>query len=143
MSKWQFMCIKTKWKSTLMMTFSFIERFRLKGAACHWFYSLPRNSLRSFHDLTDAFYNQFASRRKFQRNNNHLLTVKMKLGKSLKNYVNYFQSQMSLIHNYNKDIVSIIFISGLQVIHTFYKHLVKNDVTKMKDNLVWAQNTSR
>ena len=31
--------------------------------------------------MTNAFYNQFASQREFQRNNNHLLTVKMKYGK--------------------------------------------------------------
>ena len=46
--------------------------------------------------MTNAFYNQFASRREFQRNRNHLLTVRMKSGESLKNYVNYFQSQMAL-----------------------------------------------
>ena len=110
--------------------------FSLKGVSYHWFYSFLKSLLWRFHDTTDAFYDHFSSRRKFQRNNNHLLTVKMKLGKCLKNYVNYFQSQMSLIHNYNKDIVAIIFISGLQVIHAFYKHLVKNDVTKMRDILV-------
>ena len=65
----------------------------LKGIIYHWFYLPPKSSLWSFHDMTDAFYNQFASWRKFQRNNNHLLTVKMKLGESLKNYINYFQSQ--------------------------------------------------
>ena len=64
----------------------------LKEAAYYWLYSLPKNLLWSFHDVTDTFYNQFASRRDFQRNINHLLTVKMKSGESLKNYVNYFQS---------------------------------------------------
>jgi len=37
----------------------------LKGAAYHWFYSLPKNSLQNFDDVIDAFYNQFASRREF------------------------------------------------------------------------------
>ena len=32
--------------------------FNLKGgAAYHWCYSLPKNSLQSFKDVTDAFYN--------------------------------------------------------------------------------------
>ena len=44
--------------------------------------------------MTDILYNQFASQRKFQRNSNHLLMVKMKSRESLKNYVNYFQSHI-------------------------------------------------
>ena len=35
--------------------------FSFKGAAYHWFYSLPKNFLQSFDDVTDTFYNQFAS----------------------------------------------------------------------------------
>jgi len=110
----------------------------LKGVTYHWFYSLPKNSLRSFHDVIDAFYNQFASRREFQRNINHLLTVKMKSGENLKNYVNYFQSHMTLVYNCNEDVAAVAFISGPQVTNPFYKHLVKNDVTKMRDILVRA-----
>ena len=29
----------------------------LKGATYHWFYSLPKNSLQSFENVTDVFYN--------------------------------------------------------------------------------------
>jgi len=39
--------------------------FNLKGSAYHWFYSLSKNSLQSFDDITDAFYNQLASLREF------------------------------------------------------------------------------
>ena len=76
----------------------------LKGVTYHWFYSFPKNLLRSFHDVTDTFYNQFASLKEFQRNNNHLITLKMKSGESLKNYVNYFQSQMTLVYNCNEEV---------------------------------------
>ena len=93
----------------------------LKEATYHWFYSLPKNSLRSFEDVTDAFYNQFASRREFQKNSNHLLMVKVKPGESLKNYVTYFQSHMVLMYNCNEDVAVATFISGLQVTHSFYK----------------------
>ena len=89
--------------------------------------------------MTDAFYNQFASRKEFQRNNNHLLTIKMKFVESLKNYINYFQSQMSLLYNCNEDVDDAAFINGLQITNPFYKHLMKNDVTKMKDILIRAQ----
>ena len=108
----------------------------LKRAAYHWFYSLSKNSLRSFEDVTDTFYNQFASRREFQKNSNHPLMVKMKPGESLKKYVSYFQSQMALVYNCNEEVVAAVFISELQVTHLFYKHLVKNDVTKMRHILV-------
>ena len=39
----------------------------------------------------------------------------------------------------NEDVVAATFISWLQVTNPFYKHLVKNDVTKMGDILVQAQ----
>ena len=67
----------------------------------------------------------------------------MKSGESLKNYVSYFQSQMALVYNCNENVIAAVFISGLQVTHSFYKHLVKNDVTKMRDIFVRAQNTCR
>ena len=89
--------------------------------------------------MTEAFFNQFASHREFQRNINHLLTVNMKAGESLKNHVNYFQSQMALVYNYNEDVAAAAFISGLQVTYPLYKHLVKNDATRMRDILVRAQ----
>ena len=63
----------------------------------------------------------------------------MKPRESLKNYVNYFQSQMALLYNYNEDVAAGAFINGLRVTHSFYKHLVKNDVNKMRDILVWPQ----
>ena len=62
----------------------------------------------------------------------------MKFWESLKNYVNYFQSQMALIYNCNEDVVAAAVISRLQITNPFYKNLVKNDVTKMRDILVWA-----
>jgi len=65
--------------------------------------------------------------------------IKMKVGESLKNYVNYFQSEMALVYNCNEDIASAAFISGLQVTNFFYKYLVENDITKMRDILIRAQ----
>ena len=63
----------------------------------------------------------------------------MKSEESLKNYINYFQSQMALVYNYNEEVAAAVFISGLQVTNPFYKYLVKNDITKRRDILVWAQ----
>ena len=67
----------------------------------------------------------------------------MKSGERLKNYVNYFKSQMALVYNYNEDLATASFISGLQVTNPFYKYLVKNDVTKMGISLSRCRNTSR
>jgi len=60
--------------------------FSLKGIAYDRFYSLPRHSLQSFEEVKQAFYHQYAPRRELKKNSNHLLTIKMKLEKSLKLY---------------------------------------------------------
>ena len=46
---------------------------------------------------------------------------------------------MALVYNNNEDMAVAVFISRLQVIIPFYKHLVKNDITRMRDILVRAQ----
>ena len=46
---------------------------------------------------------------------------------------------MALVYNCNEDVAVVAFISGLQVTDSFYKYLVKNDVTMMRDILVQAQ----
>jgi len=46
---------------------------------------------------------------------------------------------MALVCNCNEDVVTAAFISELQVTYSFYKHLVKNNVTKMRNILVWVQ----
>ena len=46
---------------------------------------------------------------------------------------------MALVYNCKDDVTVDVFISRLQVTHSFYKHLVKHDVTKMKDILTCAQ----
>ena len=42
---------------------------------------------------------------------------------------------MALVYNYNEDVVTAAFISGLQVTNSFYKYLMKNDVMKMRNIL--------
>jgi len=63
----------------------------------------------------------------------------MKPGESLKHYVSYFQSQMALMYNCNDNMVSATFINGLQVSYSFYKYLVKHEVTRMRNILSQAQ----
>ena len=59
-------------------------------------------------------------------------------GKSLKHYVSYFQSLMVLVYNCNDNLAATVFVTGLQVTHS-YKHLVKYEVTKMRDILSRVQ----
>jgi len=56
----------------------------LKGAAYDWFHSLSRHSLRSFEEVKHIFCLQYTSRQELKKNNNHLRTIKMKSGESLK-----------------------------------------------------------
>jgi len=46
---------------------------------------------------------------------------------------------MALVYNCNDDVAIAAFISRMQVIHSFCKHLVKHEVTKMRDILAHAQ----
>ena len=46
---------------------------------------------------------------------------------------------MALVYNYNEDVTVAAIFSGLQVTHSFYKHMVMNDITKMRDILVRTQ----
>ena len=45
---------------------------------------------------------------------------------------------MTLVYNCNDDVVAAVFISGMQVTHS-YKYLVKHKVIKMRDILTRAQ----
>ena len=40
-----------------------------------------------------------------------------------------------MVYNCNDDVTAVMFVSGLKVTHSFYKHLVKYEVTKMRDIL--------
>jgi len=62
----------------------------------------------------------------------------MEPGESLRYYVSYVESQMTLVYNCNDHTDAVTFISGLQVSHS-YKHLVKYEVTRIRDILYRAQ----
>jgi len=66
----------------------------LKGVALDWFYSLLSQPLLNIEKVSDAFFNQYASW--IKKNNNHLLTMKMKPGETLKWYICYFQNRITM-----------------------------------------------
>ena len=53
---------------------------------------------------------------------------------SLKSYISYFQNQLSKVPNCGEDVFALAFISGLQVSHLPYKHLLKH-ATQMSEVL--------
>jgi len=62
----------------------------------------------------------------------------MRPGDSLKSYINFFQSQLTKVSNYGEEVFALAFISGLQVTHPLYKHLLKH-IAKMSKVLSRAQ----
>jgi len=46
----------------------------------------------------------------------------MRLSDNLKAYTGHFQSKLTKVHNRNKDVSALAFISVLQVTHPLYKH---------------------
>jgi len=50
---------------------------------------------------------------------------------SLKSYISFFQSQLVKLPYCSDDVFALAFISGLQVSHPMYKHLLKQNVTQM------------
>ena len=89
----------------------------LKGVASDWFYSLLPYSLRNFKGVTEAFHTQYVSHREAKKNNQHLLSVKMRQGDMLKSYISYFQSQLAMALSCGEDVYALVFISRLQVSH--------------------------
>jgi len=63
----------------------------------------------------------------------------MRQSDNLKSYIGYFQSQLAKISNCGEDVSVLAFISGLQVSHPLYKHLLKHNVTRMSEVLSRAQ----
>ena len=61
----------------------------LKGMASDWFYSLLPHSLHNFEEVTDMFLTKYASRHETEKNNHHLLIVKMRQGDNIKSYISY------------------------------------------------------
>ena len=107
--------------------------------ASEWFYSIPPRSLHNFSEITKIFLTQYATHQEAKRSRYHLLYVKMRPGDSLKSYINFFQSQLTKVSNCGEKVYALTFISGLQVTHSLYKHLLKHNITKMSKALSRAQ----
>ena len=63
----------------------------------------------------------------------------MKPKEILKLYISYLQNQMVMVYNCSDNVVAATFIIRLQTDNSFYKHLVKHDITNIKDILFRVQ----
>ena len=63
----------------------------------------------------------------------------MRQGDSLKSYLNFFQNKLTKVSNCGEEVAALTFISGLQVAHPLYKHLLNHNVTKISEILTRAQ----
>ena len=95
--------------------------------------------LHKFLEVIKAFLSQYASHQEAKRNSHHLLSVKMRQGDNLKSYINFFQSQLTKVFNCGEEVSALAFISGLQVIYSLYKHLLKHNIAKMSEVFSRAQ----
>ena len=100
----------------MCLTFS----YSLKGVARIGFTLCRPHSLHNFEEVT-----KYASHQEAKKNNHHILTIKMRWGNSLKSYIDYFQSKLFKVFHCSEDISTLIFISGLQISHPMYRHLLK------------------
>jgi len=111
----------------------------LKGIASDWFYLLSLCTLRNFEKVSEAFLTQYASRKEIKKNNNHLLSVRMRPADSLKGYMNHFQNQLTRVHTCSDNVATLAFINGLQSSHPRHKHLLKYNIMQMKEVCTRAQ----
>jgi len=57
----------------------------------------------------------------------------MRASDSLRIYISYFQNQLAKVHNCSENASALAFISGLQITHPLYKHMVKYNVTRWNE----------
>jgi len=109
----------------------------LKSVTSDWYYSLLPPSLHNFEEVTKAFLTQYASRQEAKKKSYYLLSLRQ--SEKLKSYISFFQRQLAKVFNCGEDVSALIFISGLLVSHSPYKHLLKHTVTRMSKILSRAQ----
>ena len=66
-------------------------------------------------------------------------SIKIRLGDSLKSYIKFFQNQLTKGSNCSEEVSVLAFVSGLQIIHPLYKHLLKHNIAKISETLFRAQ----
>jgi len=66
----------------------------------------------TFLEVIEAFLTYYATHQKTKRSSHHLLSVKMRPGDSLKSYINFFQSQLTKVSNYDEEVSALALSAG-------------------------------
>ncbi|XP_071911843.1 uncharacterized protein [Coffea arabica] len=113
------MCLQTAADALRCKTFPMF----LKGKARLWFQGLAPGSIRSFTELARQFAAQFVSSKTYSKNAAHLMAVKQKPDKSLKNFMTRFNTESLQIRDKDEKVVMAAFMNGLRVEELYYKHV--------------------
>ncbi|VFQ90222.1 unnamed protein product [Cuscuta campestris] len=70
---------------------SFLET--LEGQACEWFHKLPKGSIDKWSDLAHKFLEHFVSSQRQKLPFSHLLNVKIRKGKQLREFINRWEKE--------------------------------------------------
>ena len=110
----------------------------LKGAAREWFTKLPKSSIDSFEQLSNAFLRHFVSGQRPKRPANHLLTIRQREKETLRSYMKRFTQETLEVDEADNKVQLTTFKAGLKS-RDFVVSLVKNLPKTMAELLLKAQ----
>ncbi|XP_027152060.1 uncharacterized protein LOC113752123 [Coffea eugenioides] len=92
----------------------------LKGKARLWFQGLAPGSIRNFPELARQFVAQFVPSKTYSKNATHLMTIRQRPDKSLRNFMTRFNAESLQIRDKDEKVVMAAFMNGLRVEELYY-----------------------
>ncbi|GLT82257.1 hypothetical protein SLE2022_401500 [Rubroshorea leprosula] len=109
-----------------------------RKAAQAWFATLPEKSIQTFDQFVNMFINHFTASRVPRKTNHHLLTIKQKIGESLRAYIARFHSEAVQVERLDQSVAMHALMDGLKD-SSFYISLNKREPTSLNDLLRRAE----
>ncbi|XP_065620078.1 respiratory burst oxidase homolog protein C-like [Quercus suber] len=110
----------------------------LKGAAWEWFTKLPRSSIDTFEQLSNAFLQHFIGGQRPKRTADHLLTIRQGEKETLRSYVKRFTRETLEVDEADDMVQLTTFKAGLKS-RELVSSLAKNPPKTMAEMLLKAQ----
>nr|XP_023871775.1 uncharacterized protein LOC111984375 [Quercus suber] len=110
----------------------------LKGAAREWFTKLPRSSIDTFEQLSNAFLRHFIGGQQPKRTADHLLTIRQGEKETLRSYVKRFTRETLEVDEADDMVQLTTFKAGLKS-RDLVSSLAKNPPKTMAEMLLKAQ----
>ncbi|KAI3715634.1 hypothetical protein L6452_22620 [Arctium lappa] len=105
----------------------------LTGAALQWLINLRPESIGSFAELVNQFFQQFASSRKMEKHTSDLYYITQKIGESVQNYFYRFNSKMISVRNCDVRTAIEAYKRGLNDSSDLYMDLTKYPPENFED----------